>query len=163
VRTVTPSGHTGFDRGAVELEHHAPVGPHRLVPGPLEELPAAGVDGRERLPHQHLPVGLPLERPPLHEAEELRSQAAPSELGQDEDVGVVVVVEDPVGGYPAVRRLGDPCVLLEREAGARPVREEVVQLEVRRAELVHVEGDDEVGDRLGVRAVGAPQAKALVH
>ena len=73
-------------------------------------------------------------------------------------VDVVVADEGGVGHQTAVL-LDDDRVQRQLEAGHVPVREQVVELEVGDAELVHVAGGDQVGD--GLRLVLPGRAHGL--
>jgi hypothetical protein len=67
-----------------------------------------------------------------------------------EHVGVPVEAEQRVARESSLGSFRDPRIPLEVEAGAAPIREEVVELEVWGTEFVDVERDDEIGHRLRV-------------
>ena len=92
-----------------------------------------------------------------HQAE-VAADAEPAALCAHINLGVVVEVERGIRRQLPVRELGQPGIPLEVEAGAAPVGEQIVELEIRRAVLVDVEGDDEVGDGLGV-CLGLPKPR----
>ncbi len=68
-----------------------------------------------------------------------------------------------IGRETSVGILGEPRVPLQVEAGAAPVGEEIVELEVGRSVLLDVEGDDELGDCLCVRLGRRTDSKRLSH
>jgi hypothetical protein len=145
-----PFGPGGRRGRTLERHLHSPVRPHRLVTGPLEQRAGARMVGRHHLAE---PEGLArrqhLGRPALAPGEQLGAEAAATVLRVDVRDDVVALGEGRVRGDSlAVEH--EQGVLLETEAGAIPVGEEVVELEVGRAELVDVTRDDELRDRLCV-------------
>src|SRR6266511_3740551 len=141
----------GFRRRLVQRKHHPPVRAHRAIAGPPEQL-AAGLVGRaESLAEDdRRPGRRALERPALDALEQPGADPLPAVLGVHEHVGVPVEAEQRVARESSLGRFRHPRVPLEVKAWAAPIREEVIELEVRRAEFVDVERDDEIGHRLRV-------------
>ena len=105
-----------------------------------------------------LPGGRSLAPPPLGPVEQPRAEPPVPVLGVDVDVDVVVADEGRVGDQTVVL-LDHHGVELEIEAGHVPVGEQVVELEVGRAELVDIACHDQVGH--GLSLVGPGGAKGL--